>query len=185
MGKEADWKIIASRYIVQSPYLRLRADNIELPGGALIEDYYVRESSGFAIVFALTPEENVVLVRQYKHGIGQTLLELPAGMLEPGEEPAHCASRELAEETGYVGEPPEPQHAASFITEPTASTSRFHLFLVRNARALLPQNLDVGEQITVELATLPEVRRFIQDGTISAGSSVAAAYYMLDRLGRL
>lgn len=184
MKKEAGWKITSSRYIVRSPHLRLRADSIELPGGLRIEDYYVRESNGFAIIFALTPEENVVLVRQYKHGIGETVLELPAGMVEPGEEPVLCASRELAEETGYVGEPPEPEHVASFITDPTASTSRFHLYLVRNARPLLPQQLDCTEHITVETATLAELRRFLREGTIAAGSSVAAAYFMLDRLGK-
>jgi ADP-ribose pyrophosphatase len=83
MGKKAGWRILASRYIVESPYLRLRSDSVELPGGYRIEDYYVRESRGFAIVFALTPHENVVLVRQYKHGIGQSVLELPAGGLRP------------------------------------------------------------------------------------------------------
>jgi len=185
MGTQGGWKTLASRYIVQSPYLRLRSDSIELPGGYRIEEYYVRESRGFAIIFALTPEENVVLVRQYRHGIGQTMLELPAGMIEPDEEPAVCAARELAEETGYVGEAPEPQHAATFVSDATGSTSRFHLYLVRDARPLLAQRLDAAEDISVELATLPELRRFVQDGTIDAGYSVAAVYFMLDRLGLL
>jgi ADP-ribose pyrophosphatase len=185
MGQESGWKTLASRYIVQTPYLRLRSDSIELPGGYRIEEYYVRESRGFSIVFALTPEMNVVLVRQYKHGIGRTMLELPAGMIEPDEEPALCAERELAEETGYVGEPPEPQHAATFAADPTGSTSRFHLFLVRNARPLLAQQLDPAEEIAVEQATLPELRRFVRDGTIDAGYSVAAVYFMLDRLALL
>jgi ADP-ribose pyrophosphatase len=185
MEKEGTWKTLASRYIVESPYLRLRADSIELPGGDRIEDYYVRESRGFAIVVAMTPEENVVLVRQYKHGIGRTMLELPAGMIEPDEEPAACAARELAEETGYVGDALDRQFAATFVSDATGSTSRFHLFLVRNARPLLAQRLDAAEDIAVELVTLPELRRFVRDGTIDAGYSVAAVYYMLDRLGLL
>jgi ADP-ribose pyrophosphatase len=177
------WNVLTSHYIVQSPHLRLRCDAVELPNGYRIKNYYVRESLGFAIIFALTPDEHVVLVRQYKHGIAQTVLELPAGMIEPNEEPARCAERELAEETGYVGDPPE--HAGSFISDPTGSSSRFHLFFVRNVSAKLPQHLDPAEQITVELATLAEFRRFISDGTINVGPSVAAGYFMLDHLGHL
>jgi ADP-ribose pyrophosphatase len=179
------WRILHSEYIVETPYLRLRRDLIELPSGQRIEDYFVRESRGFAVVFALTPDERVVLVRQYKHGIGAGVLELPAGAIDEGEAPADCAQRELAEETGFVGDPPEPEHVRSFVTDPTNSDSRLHLYLVRNARAQLEQALDTTEDIAVEFATLDELRRYVVDGTIEVSSHVACIYVMLERLGRL
>ena len=179
------WKIAASRYVVESHHLRLRCDDIELPDGTFIEEYYVRESRGFSIAFALTPEEHVVLVRQYKHGVGREVLELPAGGIDPGEDPRDCARRELAEETGYVGDPAEPEHLGSFVSDPTGSNGRFHLYLFRNVRQLLPQHLDPTEEIAIELATIPELRRFVGDGTIDVGPNVAAIYFALDRLGRL
>ncbi|HEY0799085.1 MAG TPA: NUDIX hydrolase, partial [Candidatus Baltobacteraceae bacterium] len=148
MEENTNWKIVDSRYVIQTPHLRLRHDSIELPNGHRIEDYYVRETAGFAIVFALTPENNVVLVRQYKHGIGESVLELPAGGIEPGESPVVCARRELAEETGYVGTPPEPEHIASFISDPTNSNGRFHLFMAHDAQPSLKQQLDPTEAIT-------------------------------------
>jgi hypothetical protein len=84
-----------------------------------------------------------------------------------------------------VGDPPEAQHAASFITDSTGSSGRFHLFLVRNAGPVLAQELDPAEDITVEEASLPELRRYVRDGTIDTGYSVASIYHILDRLGKL
>ena len=96
-----NWRVTASSYVVDSHFLRLRKDTIELPDGAIVQDYYVRESRGFVIVFAITEGSRVVLVRQYKHGIGQELLELPAGAIDPDEKPIDTAVRELRE----VGSP--------------------------------------------------------------------------------
>jgi ADP-ribose pyrophosphatase len=184
-GPRRGWKILRSEYVVETPYLRLRRDRIELPSGAQIDDYFVRESRGFAVVFALTPGEHVILVRQYKHGIGEGVLELPAGAIDEGESPLECAVRELAEETGFVAGPPGLEHITTFITDPTNSDSRFHLFLASNARRLAEQDLDPTEDIAVEFATLAQARRYVRDGTIEVSSHVAALYFMLDRLGRL
>src|SRR5471032_908293 len=100
------WTVRSSSYRIDEPFLRVRSDTVELPDGTIIEGYFVRESRGFAIVAALTPERRIVLVRQYKHGIGQVVLEMPGGMIDAGEAPETCAIRELAEETGYAGDPP-------------------------------------------------------------------------------
>jgi ADP-ribose pyrophosphatase len=180
-----DWKIVESRYVIETPHLRLRRDSIRLPSGELINEYYVRETGGFAIVFALTPQSDVVLVRQYKHGIGEGVLELPAGAIEPGESPVDCAQRELAEETGYIGTPPQPEFVASFISDPTNSNGRFHLFFVRDAQVRQQQQLDPTEAITVELASLERVRHYVRDGIINVGPNVAAIYFMFDKLGKL
>jgi len=179
------WKIVESEVVIQTRHLRLRRDTIELPGGDRIHDYYVRESRGFSVVFALDPAERVVLVRQYKHGIGQSVLELPAGAIDPGETAVACAQRELAEETGYVGDPPLPEHIGSFVYDPTSANTRYDLFVVRNARPLRAQQLDPTEAIAVELATFEELRRYVRDGTIAVAAHVASIYYALDRLGKL
>jgi len=177
------WRVAASSYIVESPYLRLRRDTIVLPDGTVVDDYYVRESRGYVIVFALTRDRRAVLVRQYKHGIGKVLLELVAGAIDEGEEPRQTALRELAEETGYVAE--SMRHVRSFITDPTSANTVAHVFFAPDARAERKQKLDVTENISVELAGMEELRHKLRSGEIDSMPHVAAIYYVLDHLDDL
>lgn len=174
------WTVRSSTYRVDEPFLRVRSDTVELPDGTIIEQYYVRESRGFAVVGAITPERDIVLVRQYKHGIGKVVVELPAGMIDPDETPDACAVRELAEETGYAGEPP--RLLRSMYMDPTSSNGTFHVFLIENAVRRFEQSLDETESIEVETVPLSELRAAIADGRINSGSQVAAAYVILDHI---
>jgi len=174
------WTIRESVYRIDEPFLRLRSDRVELPDGAIIEGYFVRESRGFAVVAALTPERRIVLVRQYKHGIGQVTLELPAGTIDPGETPDACAVRELAEETGYAGDPP--RLLRSLYVDPTSSNGSFHVYLIENATPTFEQSLDPTESIVIETATIAEFAALLHDGAIASGSQVAAAYIALEIL---
>ncbi len=174
------WQVTASSYVIDSPYLRIRRDRIKLPDGTVIDDYFVRESRGYVIVFALTPDRRVVLVRQYKHGVRKVLLELVAGAIDEGEAPHETAVRELAEETGYTAERVE--FVRSFVTDPTNADTVAHLFFARDASKTREQHLDVTENIAVELATLEEVRAMLRTGTIDSVPHVGAIYSMLDVL---
>jgi 8-oxo-dGTP pyrophosphatase MutT (NUDIX family) len=180
----AGWRVLESEIVIDTHHLRLRRDDIALPGGERIDGYYVRESRGFAVIFALTPDERVVAVRQYKHGIGRPVLELPAGAIDPGETPLECATRELAEETGYRSDAPL-EHVATYVTDPTNSDARFHLYFAAGARPAGRQHLDITEDIEVVLIPLDELRTYVRDGRIDVSSHVAAVYVVLDRLGRL
>jgi 8-oxo-dGTP pyrophosphatase MutT (NUDIX family) len=177
----ARWRVVSSTYPIHTAYLRLRADTVELPNGTRVEEYFVRESHGFCIIFALTPAADVVLVRQYKHGIGEVILELPAGAIDEGEEPADCAARELREETGYAGRPPE--LIASYIADPTNSNARFFVYLIRNAELVHEPDPEPTESIVVETVPLGAIRDLIGPHGIDVGSHVAAIYTTLDRLG--
>ena len=181
MTKPAPWRTLHSDYVVATPFLRLRRDRIQLPDGTIIEDYYVRESSGFTIVFALTPDDRVILVHQYKHGIGEYVLELPAGAIDADEDPLDCAMRELAEETGYVSDRPF-ELVRTFITDPTNSDSRFQLYLARDCELRVRQNFDATEDIQVELVTIGELQAMVRNGQINVNSHVASIYTVLDVL---
>ncbi len=180
----ARWLVRSSKYVIETPWLRLRSDAVALPNGTVLDEYFVREARGFAIVFALTPERDVILVRQYKHGIGEVVLELPAGAIDPGETPVDCAVRELAEETGYAS--PHPLELVhTYVTDSTNSDSRFHVYLARDVVLAGAQDLDETEEIDVECVPLATLRAMLADGRFHVGAHVAAAYAALDRLAQL
>jgi ADP-ribose pyrophosphatase len=176
------WRIVSSEYRIDTKFLRLRVDRVELPSGVVVDEYFVRESHGFCIIFALTPDDDVLLVRQYKHGARQIITELPAGMIDAGEPPASCAARELTEETGYTGSAPE--FVRTFLADPTNATAHFHLFVVRDAVCTHSQQFDVTEDIEVRRAPVDEVRAMALDGRIAGASQVAAVLVSLNYLGR-
>jgi 8-oxo-dGTP pyrophosphatase MutT (NUDIX family) len=175
------WTVLSSKFVIDTPWLRLRRDEVALPNGTHLAEYFVRESRGFTIVVALTPERDVVLVRQYKHGAGEELLELPAGSIDPGETPEACAVRELAEETGYASPTPL-ERIGTYVTDSTNSDSRWHLYLARDVVVVGAQDLDVTEEIDVETVSLAELRAMLRDGRFSVSPHVAAAYAAMDYL---
>ena len=177
------WEILSSEYVLESPWYRLRCDACRLPDGTVVRDYYVREHAGFSVTFALTPERQVVFTRQYKHGIGDFMLELPAGMLEPGEDPLACARRELEEETGYVAR--EFVQIAEFATDPTSSTGRFFLFIAQEAKPDGTAAPETTENLDTVLVPLGSVLEQVRQRHVRAQSQVASIYTALDYLGLL
>jgi ADP-ribose pyrophosphatase len=174
------WRRRSSTYLIESPHLRIRSDEVELPNGVVIPHYYVRESLGFVIIFALTPQEKVVLVRQYRYGIDEVIIELPAGSIDRGEDPLDCAKREFAEETGYTARRWE--HLCAVPAEPVRSNSRVHAFLAFDAVQTHPQKLDATEAIEPFTASLEELREMLRTDAIGAISCVGVAYTALERL---
>jgi ADP-ribose pyrophosphatase len=163
--------------------MRLRMDELELPGGTIIPNYYVRESRGFVVIFATTQDGRVVLVRQYRYGTDAIHVELPAGMIDGDEDPRDAAIRELAEETGYVA--PGVELAAAYRPEPVRSNAYAYLYIARGAAFVREPQLDPSEVLEVELATLDEFRAMLKNGTIDGGASIAGGYRALDYLDRL
>lgn len=160
--------------------MRLRSDVVELPSGTVLDAYYVRESNGFVIAFALTPEQQVVLVRQYRYGIDDVIVELPAGTIDENEDPLVCAKRELAEETGYTAARWE--KVMTIAAEPVRSNSVVHTYIAYDARPTQPQRLDPTESIEPFTVSLDELHRMLRDGDLNSMAAVAAAYTALDAL---
>ena len=100
MTKPLSWKTLSETTILKDPWIDLRASTCLLPSGMTITPFYVNHLPDFAVVVAVTPAPapKVILVRQYRHGAGKVLLELPAGCIEPGEDPEAGAARELLEQ---------------------------------------------------------------------------------------
>lgn len=96
------WQTVARRDLLDvRPWMRVWAEDVLLPDGHVVENFYTLEMRDYAVVVALTPNRDVVVERQYKHGPRKVAINLPAGYLEPDEDPLDAARRELLEETGY------------------------------------------------------------------------------------
>lgn len=95
------WRLESAERVVASPWFTLHRERLATGRGHVIDPFWRVEAPSWVCVVALTPGGDVVLVEQYRRGIDRIVRELPAGNLEPGEDPAACAARELAEETGY------------------------------------------------------------------------------------
>ena len=81
------WKTINSNYIIQRPWATLRVDKLEMPNGNIKEEYYVLEYPTWVNMVALTEDNQIIFVKQYRHGAGQIMVQLPAGFVEENEDP--------------------------------------------------------------------------------------------------
>ena len=118
------WVVEDSRITYADRWLKVRTDRCVSPSGPVIDPFHVLEYPAWVNVVALTPDGEIVLVRQYRHGVQQILLELPAGVVDPNDTPASAALRELREETGFEAE--ELHLTGSMDAEPARSQRSFY-----------------------------------------------------------
>ena len=167
---------------MQTPYFGLRSDAYRLPDGVVKDPYYVLERPDAAIVFPLTTEGEVVLVRQYRPPLERIELGLPAGLVEPDEDPVEAARRELLEETGFGEGEWEPLTAIA--SSPSLKDNWAYLFLARNVRRSAVQDLDEHERVEVVTVPLEDLIGLVFSGKIVSSSGVAAVMLALYRLER-
>ena len=181
MASEPGWERLASERLLETPYFSLRSDRLRLPNGAVKDPYYVIERPDAAIIFPLTADGDVVLVRQYRPPLGRMELGLPAGLVEPGEEPEKAARRELLEETGHAGG--EWERLGALASSPSLKDNHAHLFLARGVAETAAPNPDEHELVEVVKAPIGELPGLIRSGEIVSSSGVAAVMLALERLG--
>jgi ADP-ribose pyrophosphatase len=183
MNSIKPWRLLRSEIVFDEPWYTLRRDHTMLPDGRRIDDYYVSLRPEVVLVFALTADEEVVMVRQYKHGAGEILNEFPGGTFVLGEEDATtAAARELVEETGYSA--PALSFLGTAWDDPTRQNNRIHFFLARGARLTQAQDLDEHEDIEVVLVPLHKIKQLCREGKLCVTGSMALAFLALDAMSR-
>ena len=166
------WTVLESRYLLRRKWMNLREEHLRLPGGAEIEEFHVLEYPDWACVVCRTEEGQVVMVEQYRRGIARASLELPAGVINTGEDPLAGARRELLEETGYASD--DWASLGRFAPEPSRQTNYAHLYFARGARRIAAPQLDATEELHVRLVDPAELVRRARSGEIVHGLHVLA-----------
>lgn len=158
------WRTLKSRLALDHPVLRVEQVTRQRADG-LNHDFVILRASDWVNVVAVTPQGRVVLIRQWRQGSGAPSLEIPGGIVDPGESPAQAGARELLEETGYVAAELVPLGQVN--PNPALFDNTCHTFLARDAVPQSPQRLDDGERIEVLARPVADLPGLVADGSIN------------------
>ena len=174
------WQKLASKYLVKERWATLRVDTCKLQNGAIKDDYYVLEYPNWVNAVALTKENKIILVRQYRFAADIISLEIPGGVIDDDEAPETAIKRELQEETGYSFESCE--LVATLYPNPATATNKTFTFLLKGGTKTHKQHLDEHEILNVEEYTIDEVKQLLKENKIDQALHVAGLYYGLTHL---
>lgn len=176
------WKVLESEYLFDNkPWLTIRKDVCELPNGKIMPAYYVCEYPTWSTVFALTKDNKVVMVKQYRHGLDVISIETPGGVVDEGEEPKDAIARELKEETGYVAEKIE--FLGKISANPATTNNYMHMFLATGCEEVHDQSLDETEDVEVVVYSIDEVKQLIKENRIVQSLHMTCIIYAFAKLG--
>jgi ADP-ribose pyrophosphatase len=175
-----NWKILTSKYISQHQYFTARQDKCEMPDGQIVDPYFVVELPESVCAMAITENNEVLLARQYRHPISETILEIPGGFIDEGENVETAIERELLEETGYAFT--KFDYLGKVAANPGALNNYTHLYLARGGKKISAQALDHNEEIEVLKVPLAEMRRMLQQNEIKQALHLACVFYAFQKL---
>ncbi|MCX7982615.1 MAG: NUDIX hydrolase [Syntrophales bacterium] len=174
MSKIKPWPLIESRYESNYRIFSLRRDRVRSPRTNGVYDFFTLETPAWVNIIPITKDGQVVMVRQWRHGIREMTLEIPGGMVEGDADPREAAVRELREETGY--ESTDIISLGFVHPNPAIQNNACHTFLALDCELVGPPHQDEKEDIAVELVPLKDIPRLIFEGVISHALVICAFF---------
>lgn len=159
------WQRLNSRELLHTRVFDVRASEFRHPDRAEGKEFLVIDAPDWAVVAPVTPNGELVLVKQFRFGVQQLSLELPGGVIERGEDPAEAAVRELAEETGYRGS--DAVVLGTVHPNPAIQSNRAHLIVVPDVKLTTAPDWDADEELSVTLVPVADVLALARKGEIT------------------
>lgn len=172
---------ISSVQLSDHPYFKAKKESYQFEEGKTIDPYFFVELPESATAMALTKDNQIILVEQYRHPIGEFILELPGGFVDQNEAPIEGIKRELLEETGYVFEQILP--LGKTAANPGVLNNFTHLFLATGGIRAQEQQLDQNEDINIHLFSMEEVINMLERCEIKQSMHALCLFYGFQRLG--
>ena len=176
-------KVISTEYISKHQYFNARKDSYILPSGKIVDPYFVVEVPKSAAAMAITEDNKIILIEQYRHPIGERLLEIPGGFIDENESPDIAIRRELMEETGYEFD--KIINLGITAANPGVLNNFTHLFLATGGRKVSEQQLDGNEEIEIVLKSLEEVKSLLLESKIKQSMHALCLFYGFAHLDKL
>ena len=176
------WKTKKTEKLIDTHWVKVRRDAVELLNGQAIEDFYAITINDAAVIVALDDAGNIILKKEYRYCYDRDLIEVPAGTFEEGEtDGLSVAKRELLEETGYISE--DWQYLGATVESSAKLTNYMHIYFANHCRKVSGQHLDATEELDVLLVPLGQAVEMVMDNEICCNSSAHGILRVARMLG--
>jgi len=177
------FKLLHSEYISRHPYFTARKDRYQTDTGKIVDPYFVVELPVSVCAMAISENNEVLMVKQYRHPVKTELIELPGGFIDPEEDASAAIRRELLEETGYEFE--QVYHLGNTAANPGVLSNFTELFLLTGGKRKAEQKLDDNEEIEVILRSVEEVSLLLKNNEVKQSMHALCLFYGLEKLKEL
>jgi 8-oxo-dGTP pyrophosphatase MutT (NUDIX family) len=178
------WKVLSSEYLFNDRWFKVRRERCETPGGKIVDPYYIYDFSTWVGALPVTEEGKIIMIRQYRHALGEECIEIPGGCVDDTDTSLEMAiRRELLEETGYTFSSIE--HLGKISPNPSTNSNYLHMFLARGGKKTAEQKLDENEEIEVLELTIGELKHLLRTNQLLQSMHVSCILYALEKMGEL
>jgi 8-oxo-dGTP pyrophosphatase MutT (NUDIX family) len=175
MGSPRPWTVVESEAVLEATIFRVHRDLARSPRTGELHPWWRLAADEWVNVVPVTEDGHVVMIRQWRHGSSSITLEIPGGIVDPGESPAEAAARELLEESGYGGGELLP--IGSLSPNPALFANRVHSFWARGVARIAEIANQGHEETAVELVPLADLDRRVRAGDVDHALVVAALHF--------
>ena len=173
------WEVLNSEKVVDNKWITIEKQKCNIGGGKIIGDYYTIKKRDYVVIIAEIDNE-IYFVKQYRHGIGEIILNLPMGLIDENETVELAAKRELYEETLLEAE--QLEYLGNFFLAPSYISTKAHIFYVNRVKRKEEKKNDTNEEILITTISKSEIKRLLKNNIIKDMSTITALYMANDKI---